>query len=79
MKREEIPFEEIPGQWKYLHEYVPNLAYWKVHSDFTEKDNIVGHIQRAHSVYWSVMMYKKTGGIGLDIGCGNVTSPYCIG
>jgi len=72
MKREEIPFEEIPGQWRYLHEFVPNLAYWKVHSDFTEKDNIVGHIQRAFCVYWALLMYKRTGSIGLDVGVGQI-------
>jgi len=79
MKREEIALEETPKQFQYLHKFVPGLAYWKVRSDFRDPKNFVGHIQRAHSVYWSVVMYKKTGGMGLDIGCGNVTSPYCIG
>jgi len=71
-EREEIPLEETPEQWRYLHEFVPNLAYWKVHSDYREKDNCVGHVQRAFCIYWAIIMHKKTGGVGLDIGGGQI-------
>lgn len=78
-KYEELKEEEVPEPWKYLLEYVPALAYWKVHSDFRNSQNFVGHIQRAHSIYWSIITHKKTGGTGLDIGCGTAVSPYCKG
>lgn len=72
MEREEITLEETPEQWRYLHEYVPNLAYWKVHSDYREKDNCVGHIQRAFCIYWALITYKKTGIGGVDVGVGQI-------
>lgn len=79
IEREGTPVEEILESWKYLHEYVPNLKYWEIQDDYRRPDNKTGHVQRAHSVYWSIAMHKKTGGLGLDIGCGNVISPFCIG
>ena len=71
-ERAGIPLEDIPEQWRYLHEFVPSLEYWKIHSLYSEPTNIVGHIQRAFCIYWAVIMHKKTNGIGLDIGVGQI-------
>ena len=71
--------DEVPEEWHYLFDYVPGLAYWEVEDDYRRPDNVTGHVQRAYCVYWSVVMRRRTGGVGLDIGCGNVISPFCIG
>lgn len=72
IEREGILLEEIPEQWRYLLEYIPNLAYWKVHSDIKDPNNFCGHVQRGFCIYWAVLMHKKTGGVGLDIGGGQI-------
>lgn len=66
-------------KWDYLKEYVPELDYHKVHSDFRSSNNFVGHIQRAVVIYWSIKEHERTGGIGLEPGCGQAISPFCIG
>jgi predicted SAM-dependent methyltransferase len=39
----------------------------------------VGHIQRAVVIYWAIKEYERTGGIGLEPGCGQAISPFCVG
>ena len=48
-------------------------------TNFRWRNNIVGDQQRAFIVYWAIKEYKRTGGIGIDPGCGQAISPYCIG
>lgn len=69
----------FPARWNYLKKYVPDLEYQKVKSDYRNFENIVGHIQRAFIIYWAIKEHERTGGIGLDIGCGQVISPFCVG
>ena len=66
-------------KWDYLKEYVPELDYHKVHSDYRSPGNVVGHIQRAMVIYWAIKEHERTGGIGLEPGCGQAISPFCIG
>lgn len=70
---------EVPPQWRYLFEHVPGLAYWDVEDDYRRPNNITGYVQRAYCIYWSVVMHRRTGDFGLDVGCGTVISPFCIG
>ena len=66
-------------KWNYLKEYVPELDYHKVHSDYRSSGNVVGHIQRAVVIYWAIKEHERTGGIGLEPGCGQAISPFCVG
>lgn len=66
-------------KWDYLKEFVPELDYHKVHSDYRFANNFVGHIQRAMVIYWAITEHERTGGIGLEPGCGQVISPFCVG
>ena len=50
-----------------------------MHSDFRSANNFVGHIQRAVVIYWAIKEYERTGGIGLEPGCGQAISPFCVG
>lgn len=72
IEREGIPLEDIPEPWRYLLKYVPNLAYWKVYSDIKDSNNFCGDIQRAFCIYWALIMYKKTGIGGVDVGVGQI-------
>lgn len=66
-------------KWDYLNEFVPDLDYHKVHSDYRSPTNIVGYIQRAVVIYWAIREHERTGGIGLEPGCGQAISPFCVG
>ncbi len=66
-------------KWDYLKEFVPGLDYHKVHSDFRSANNFVGHIQRAVVIFWAIKEHERTGGVGLEPGCGQAISPFCIG
>lgn len=50
-----------------------------MHSDFRSANNFVGHIQRAVVIYWAIKEHERTGGIGLEPGCGQAISPFCVG
>ena len=39
----------------------------------------MGHQQRAFVIHWSIKEHEKTGGIGLEPGCGQAISPFCVG
>ncbi len=67
------------NRWNYLKEYVPNWDYNKVSTDYRNGNNIVGHQQRAFIIYWAAKEHERTGGIGLEPGCGQAISPFCIG
>ena len=67
------------GKWRYLKTYIPDFDYHKTVTDYADANNIVGHQQRAFNIYWVIKENERTKGIGLDIGCGQVISPYCIG
>lgn len=66
-------------KWDYLKEFVPGFDYHKVNSDFRSPNNFVGHIQRAVVVFWAIKEHERTNGIGLEPGCGQIISPFCIG
>ena len=66
-------------KWDYLKEFVPGLDYHKMNSDYRSSNNFVGHIQRAVVIYWAIKEYERTGGIGLEPGCGQAVSPFCVG
>ena len=66
-------------RWNYLKQYIPDLDYNKINTDYRDLNNIVGHQQRAFAIYWAIKEYERTGGIGLEPGCGQAISPYCIG
>ena len=50
-----------------------------MHSDYRSPGNVVGHIQRAVVIYWAIKEHERTGGIGLEPGCGQAISPFCVG
>lgn len=71
--------------YENLLKWFPNYDYHKVRDgvdklllDFRTPNNIVGHMQRAFIVYWCLKGAEK-GGIGIDVGCGQAISPFCIG
>lgn len=66
-------------KWDYLNEFVPNLDYNAVRTDYRDPKNVVGHQQRAFVIKWAVEEHNRTNGIGLEPGCGQAISPFCIG
>jgi hypothetical protein len=66
-------------KWTYLKAYIPDLDYHRTETNFRFSNNIVGHQQRAFVIYWSIKEHERTGGIGLEPGCGQAISPFCIG
>lgn len=46
---------------------------------FKVKDNIVGHQQRAFSLFWGINVCGRLGKVGLDIGSAGLPAPYCVG
>ncbi len=66
-------------KWDYLKQFVPDLDYHRVTSNYRNGNNFVGHIQRAVIIYWAIKEHERTGGIGLEPGCGQAISPYCVG
>lgn len=67
------------SKWNYLREYVPGMDYHKMTTDYRNPNNSVGHQQRAVVIYWAIKEHERTGGIGLELGCGQAISPFCIG
>lgn len=67
------------NKWNYLKDYVPDWDYHRIKSDYRNPNNIVGHQQRAFVIYWAINEHQRTGGIGLEPGCGQAISPFCIG
>lgn len=67
------------NRWNYLKQYVPDWDCSKISTDYRDVNNVVGHQQRAFIIYWAVKEHQRTGGIGLEPGCGQVISPFCIG
>lgn len=67
------------SKWGYLKQYVPNCDYNKVITDYRDPNNVVGYQQRAFIIYWAIREHKRVGGIGLEPGCGQAISPFCIG
>lgn len=70
---------------EYLLDYFPNYDYHKlvpnidpVRLDYRRADNIVGFQQRCFILYWC-LKGAENGGIGVDMGCGSVVDPYCLG
>lgn len=66
-------------KWDYLNEFVPNLDYGSVKTDYSDPKNVVGYQQRAFVIKWAVEEHNRTNGIGLEPGCGQAVSPFCIG
>lgn len=66
------------AKWDYLKEVVPNLNY-NISSGRRILWSVLGHQQRAFVIYWAIKEHERTGGIGLDLGCGQAVSPFCIG
>jgi SAM-dependent methyltransferase len=66
-----------------VQEYFPDFDYKKpkgdraVLCDFRNPGNMVGHQQRAFSVYWALKKCSPTD-LGLDIGSPKGLTPYCI-
>lgn len=46
--------------------------------DYRNPANVTGHQQRALLVYWSLVAFTETGGIGLDLGGAGVPHPACL-
>jgi SAM-dependent methyltransferase len=67
------------NRWDYLNARIQDFDYHKIVTDFHQWVNMVGDQQRAFVVYWAIKEHERTGGIGLEPGCGQVISPYCIG
>lgn len=67
------------NKWNYLKQFVPELDYNKTKTDYSKSDNIVGYQQRAFVIYWSIKEHQRTNGIGLEPGCGQAISSFCIG
>ncbi len=65
-------------KWDYLKEVVPGLNY-NISSGRRILWSVLGHQQRAFVIYWAIKEHERTGGIGLDPGCGQAVSPFCIG
>lgn len=71
--------------FEYLLQWFPDYDYHKLapgvdpaRLDFRHPENIVGYQQRAFIVHWC-LKGAENGGIGLDVGCGSVVDPYCLG
>lgn len=67
------------GDFEDMNAKIPGLEYNKVKTSYFEDNNLVGYQQRAFTLYWIIKEHERTGGAGLDIGCGQVISPFCIG
>ncbi len=65
-------------KWNYLKEVIPNLNY-NIPNGRRILWSVLGYQQRAFVICWSIKEHERTGGIGLDIGCGQTISPFCIG
>lgn len=66
------------SKWDYLTQFIPDLDY-KISTDYRKSDNVVGHQQLVVGICWAIKEHQRTGGIGLEIGCGRYISPFCIG
>lgn len=66
-------------EWEELDMFVPGFDYHRISTKIIDPKNIVGHQQRSFIIYWAVKEHERTGGIGLEPGCGQLISPYCIG
>lgn len=68
--------------YEYLLEWFPLYDYHRCREperlEYTRTDNITGHQQRCFAVYWALKCAEK-GGVGIDMGCGQAISPFCIG
>ena len=67
------------NKWNYLKEFILELDYHKIITDYRDPHNIVGHQQRAFVIYWSIKEHECTNGIGFEPGCGQAISSFCIG
>lgn len=67
------------GKWDYLNKNIPDLNYNKVKTDYRKGDNFVGDQQRSFHIFWAIKEHNRTGGIGLDIACGQSIAPFCLG
>lgn len=65
-------------KWDYLNEFVPNLDYNSIKTDYRDPKNVVGYQQRAFVIYWSIKEHERAGGIGLEPGAGQAPSPFCV-
>lgn len=72
----------LKTSFEYLLEWFPDYDYHKcvdpVRLDYGRSDNLVGHQQRAFVIFWC-LEGAKNGGIGIDMGCGSVVDPFCLG
>jgi len=71
--------------FKYLLQFFPGYDYHKladgvdpVRLDYRRPDNLAGHQQRCFTVYWA-LEGGAHGGIGIDVGCGELIHPHCLG
>lgn len=72
-------------RFEYILEFFPDYDYHKLKEgldtarlDYGRVDNLVGHQQRAFIVYWALKGASQ-GGIGVDMGCGEIIHPFCLG
>lgn len=77
-----VDFKVKDPVYDYLLEFFPDYDYHKCTQperlDYRRRDNLAGHQQRAFCVYWSLKGAEK-GGVGVDMGCGEVIHPFCLG
>lgn len=77
-----IDFKVSDKVYDYLLAFFPGYDYHKClqpeRLDYRRPDNLTGHQQRCFCVYWCLKCADK-GGIGVDMGCGEIIHPFCFG
>jgi SAM-dependent methyltransferase len=60
------------------YDYRKPLSQFRLNVDFSRSDNIVGHQQRTFDIWWAIEQCWKTGNLGLALGFGGVSTPWCL-
>ena len=83
----EIPLDKqlAAKGFSYLLQFFSDYDYHKLADgidparlDYRRLDNLTGHQQRCFAVYWA-LKGASHGAIGVDMGCGEVIHPCCLG
>jgi len=68
---------------EHILKHFPNFEYFNCTEperlNFFKTNNLAGDIQRCFIIWHCIQEMKRSGGIGLDIGCGQAISPWCLG
>ena len=75
----------IVKRFGYLLPFFPEFDYHHLAEDidparldYRRMDNVAGHQQRCFTVYWA-LKGAENGGVGVDMGCGELIHPFCLG